>query len=161
MDTNPTPEKHGAYETRDTNVGNLLRIAAVLFATLLASAGIAKLAFDYFGHVQKLGPPPTPFEQARALPPLPQLQANPESDLEKLREKDQQELNSYGWVDRTRGIIHIPIDRAMDLLLEKGLPARPAAGGGSGSEEGTQPAGTKRKAAGGAGKARSANFASQ
>jgi hypothetical protein len=33
-------------------------------------------------------------------------------------------LSSYGWVDREAGIVRIPIDRAMDLLAERGLPAR-------------------------------------
>ena len=31
--------------------------------------------------------------------------------------------SSYGWVDRSHGILHIPIDRAMDLILQRGLPA--------------------------------------
>ncbi|HUJ38985.1 MAG TPA: hypothetical protein VLW54_00455 [Candidatus Acidoferrales bacterium] len=158
MDTNPSPEKHGGYETRDANVRNLLRIAGVLLMTLLVAAGAAKLAYDFFGHVQKLGPPPTPFEQARALPPLPQLQANPESDLEKLREQDRQELNSYGWVDRTRGIIHIPIERAMELLLERGLPTRPS--GAAGAEKGAgQPAARGQEAARGGASAPQADFA--
>ena len=33
-------------------------------------------------------------------------------------------LNSYGWVDRSNGIVRIPIDRAMDLIAQRGLPAR-------------------------------------
>jgi hypothetical protein len=31
-------------------------------------------------------------------------------------------LNSYGWVDRTNGIVNIPIERAMDLIAARGLP---------------------------------------
>ncbi|MCA1555006.1 MAG: hypothetical protein LC737_11585, partial [Chloroflexi bacterium] len=31
----------------------------------------------------------------------------------------------YGWVDQSAGITHIPIERAMELLLERGLPTRP------------------------------------
>ena len=152
MDTNHTPGPPGGYEKRDANVRNLLLFAAGLFVTLILAAGLSKWAFDYFGRVQKLGPPPTPFEQGRALPPLPQLQAEPEQDLEKLRAADQQELNSYGWVDRTHGIVHIPINRAMDLLLERGFPTRPA-GASSEGEPAAHPTGTTRKAAGGAGKA--------
>jgi hypothetical protein len=33
-------------------------------------------------------------------------------------------LNSYGWMDRSNGIVHIPIARAMELLLQRGLPTR-------------------------------------
>ena len=35
-----------------------------------------------------------------------------------------QELNQYGWVDRSQGIVRIPIARAMDLIADRGLPAR-------------------------------------
>ena len=35
-----------------------------------------------------------------------------------------QKLNSYGWQDRSNGIVHIPIDRAMDLVVQRGLPTR-------------------------------------
>ena len=152
MDTNHSPGNQSGYEKRDANVRNLLRFAAGLFVTLLVAAGISKVVFDYLGRVQKLGPPATPFEQARALPPLPQLQAHPESDLEELRAKDQQELDSYGWVDRTRGIVHIPIEKAMDLILERGLPARPA---GAAPAEGSSAAraGTGRRAGRGGGNA--------
>ena len=38
---------------------------------------------------------------------------------------EEQELNSYGWVDAGNGITRIPIDRAMDLILEQGLPETP------------------------------------
>ena len=33
-------------------------------------------------------------------------------------------LNSYGWVDKDAGIVKIPVDRAMEILAKKGLPAR-------------------------------------
>jgi hypothetical protein len=36
----------------------------------------------------------------------------------------QQQLQSYGWVDQQAGIVRIPIERAMELLVERGLPAR-------------------------------------
>jgi hypothetical protein len=39
--------------------------------------------------------------------------------------KQEDELNSYGWVDQSAGVAHIPIDRAMDLIVEHGLPVLP------------------------------------
>jgi hypothetical protein len=36
-------------------------------------------------------------------------------------------LVGYGWVDREAGIVRLPIERAMELLLERGLPTRPEA----------------------------------
>ena len=43
-------------------------------------------------------------------------------DLRSLRAREDGELHSYGYVDKTRGVVRIPIERAMDLL------AREAAG---------------------------------
>jgi hypothetical protein len=42
--------------------------------------------------------------------------------------KQEDQLNSYGWVDKSAGVAHIPIDRAMGLIVERGLPVRPAGG---------------------------------
>jgi hypothetical protein len=60
------------------------------------------------------------------LPPEPRLQANPRQDLKDLREAEEARLKSYGWVDRDAGVVRIPIDEAMKLTLQRGLPARQA-----------------------------------
>ena len=60
------------------------------------------------------------------LPPEPRLQANPKQDLRDLRESEDALLKSYGWVDKNNGVVRIPIDEAMKLVLQRGLPARPA-----------------------------------
>jgi hypothetical protein len=46
--------------------------------------------------------------------------------LQAVRAAENQMLNSYGWVDQQKGIIRIPIARAMDLVARKGLPVRAA-----------------------------------
>jgi hypothetical protein len=60
----------------------------------------------------------------RELPPAPRLQLAPSVDLADYRQKELERLNSYGWVDRSVGKVHIPIDRAIDEVLRAGLPAR-------------------------------------
>jgi hypothetical protein len=113
--------------------------------------------FDYFGKVQEkeLGAAVTPYEQDRPLPPLPRLQAEPVQDLTQLRAQQDDALNAYGWVDRTNGVVHIPINRAMDLLLERGaLPVRPNVPGASdrspaGSPESNRAVGAQVPTAGG------------
>src|SRR5207253_9171034 len=57
-------------------------------------------------------------------PAFPRLQISPPRDLEAFRSREQSELNSYGWINRTAGVARIPIDQAMNLLLERGLPTR-------------------------------------
>lgn len=51
----------------------------------------------------------------------------PVTDLEDMRRAEEQVLHSYGYVDRERGVVRIPIDRAKELVLTR-LPATPGAG---------------------------------
>ena len=57
-------------------------------------------------------------------PPPPNLQAQPQLDLAEFRARQAEILSSYGWVDRQAGIVRIPIERALDLVAERGLPTR-------------------------------------
>jgi hypothetical protein len=49
-------------------------------------------------------------------------------DLKAIRAAEDQVLNSYAWIDPEMNVVRIPIGRAMDLLVEHGLPSRPPAG---------------------------------
>lgn len=53
-------------------------------------------------------------------PAPPHLQVNPEADLARLNQRMEKRLHSFGWVDRSAGIIHMPIDQAMDLMVKRG-----------------------------------------
>lgn len=52
----------------------------------------------------------------------PHLQGSPGRDRIEAHQEQLRRLNGYGWVDRKAGIAHIPIDRAIDVLAERGLP---------------------------------------
>jgi hypothetical protein len=67
---------------------------------------------------------PPGISTANRLPPAPRLQTNPTADLQQFLEAENVKLNSYGWIDKSAGVIRIPIDRAMDLSAQRGLPAR-------------------------------------
>ena len=41
-----------------------------------------------------------------------------------MKKEDLARLSAYGWIDRAAGIAHIPVDRAIDIVVEKGLPKR-------------------------------------
>lgn len=63
-------------------------------------------------------------------PPQPRLQVNAARHLREFRSAEEERLGSYGWADRTSGMVHIPIERAMDLIARRGvapLTAAPAA----------------------------------
>ncbi len=126
METKTASEQPGAhYETRDASTRGLVMFGIGLFSTLVVVAVLMAWLFGYFAKSQSLGPPASPFENVRVLPPAPRLQVDPRQDLQRLRENEKAELDSYGWVDQKNGIVHIPIDRAMDLIAQRGLPARP------------------------------------
>ena len=58
--------------------------------------------------------------------PQPQLLVNEPANLDQFRAQEHQKLTTYGWVDQNAGVVRIPIERAKDLLLERGLPVRGA-----------------------------------
>ena len=58
---------------------------------------------------------------------------------EQLYTSERRQLDSYGWIDRQRGIIHIPIDRAIAIMAEKGMPYRK-----DGTSKPQSPAGAKK-----------------
>jgi len=51
--------------------------------------------------------------------PEPRLQISPQGDLEQLRREEDEILSTYRWVDRDKGIARIPIDRAMQVFIQK------------------------------------------
>ena len=60
--------------------------------------------------------------QRPKLPPLPRLETDPVSVRKQFFQNEQALIESYGWVDRKQGIVRVPISRAMELLIERGLP---------------------------------------
>jgi len=60
--------------------------------------------------------------------PEPRLEDNERTELNGFRYSEEEQLNSYGWVDKNAGIAHIPIEQAMQSIAQKGLPTTPQAG---------------------------------
>ena len=58
--------------------------------------------------------------------PTPQLQINDAAEMSEEIADENFKLTHYQWVDQDQGVVRIPIDKAMQLLLQRGLPARPA-----------------------------------
>jgi hypothetical protein len=56
--------------------------------------------------------------------PSPHLQLSPPTDLAAFRAQEERALTNYGWLDRSNGVVRIPIERAMELLVQRGLPVR-------------------------------------
>jgi hypothetical protein len=114
------------HELRDVSFRPIIS-AAVGLATVIVLVVIAmRFLFVYYAAREATSSPaPNPLaaEFARNEPPLPRLQTAPIEDLHKLRKVEDTLLGTYGWIDRDAGVARLPIDRAMDLLAERGLPA--------------------------------------
>jgi hypothetical protein len=57
--------------------------------------------------------------------PQPRLEVDERGQINGFRLEEEQKLHSYGWVDQKAGVVRIPIDRAMDLIAQRGLPTSP------------------------------------
>ena len=90
--------------------------------TMLGAAGLlAGLAMWGVFSVRRQGrAPQVPVQVA----PEPRLQVQPDSDLEEYLRGQRKRLGSIGWVDRDAGVVHIPVERAAERLLERGFPVR-------------------------------------
>ena len=96
---------------------------------IMLAIGIAVVFFVLWGFYvymekrQGSGVRPAPYTSSKAPKvPVPMLQPDPVADNNRVQFTDSQILNSYGWTDQKAGVPHIPIDRAMDLLVQRGLP---------------------------------------
>lgn len=58
-------------------------------------------------------------------PPGPRLQVDPEADLKAFRAKEERRLDTYYWIDKQHGVVHIPIDAAMKKLAGQGIDGFP------------------------------------
>ena len=116
----------GGYERTDVSIAIPTRFLMGLVVLLLAGIFLMKALFGYL-HAENLrkDTPPSPLaNELPTDPPLPRLQKTPIQDLNKLHATEKQALENYGWVEQNAGVVRIPIDRAMDLVLERGLPIR-------------------------------------
>ncbi|HZR60724.1 MAG TPA: hypothetical protein VFA80_07230 [Xanthobacteraceae bacterium] len=60
-------------------------------------------------------------------PPGPRLQTDAAGDLQRFRADQERRLNTYYWIDKDKGIVHIPIEQAMKKLAATGVPGFPKA----------------------------------
>ena len=113
------------FETKDINFGALVKLIGLLFILLggvfLVSLGLNRLLTRYgAGHDQ----PESPMADMHRLPPEPRLQVDPAVDLIRLRDVEDETLNTYAWIDVDAGKARIPIARAMAIVADRGLPSR-------------------------------------
>jgi hypothetical protein len=125
----------------DVNFRLILRFVLSLAFATLAVGGLLLLLMKYFAGMQaRADRPPAalaagPWERLtdeQGSLRLPEggvaLQRQPFRDIEALAREESEQLDALGWVDARAGIVHIPIEEAMRLLVRRGVPARSADG---------------------------------
>lgn len=108
-----------AYETSDWDLKPVWLVYLGTVGVLVISCLVLIAAYPSSVH-----------DVSRALhfiPPGPQLQTNPGADLKKFRAAEEKRLDTYYWVDRQKGLVHIPIEEAMKKLAVSGIPGFPKA----------------------------------
>lgn len=122
-----TETEQTGFERRDMSPSALRKLLvgflAALLVILLVITGLTYGLLDYvvppFPYPPNLTPPPNV-----TLPAEPRFEAVPGKALETIEVRADAQLSSYGWVDQKAGIVHIPIERAMELEVSR-LPVAP------------------------------------
>ena len=114
------------HEKSDAHVPGVYQFVVAIFAVMF----VAMLAmWVMFVALEKSQPQlveessPMALERGRVIPPGPRLQVVPQGTLPEMRQHEEIILNGYAWRDKERGVVRIPIQRAIDLVAERGLPS--------------------------------------
>lgn len=114
------------FEHTDIFARGVLITGASVFGAVWILFGVVYLCFVLLAHHRaEVSPPPLPItEHGNPMPPEPRLQQSPRQDLKAMRKLEDWQLNHYSWVDKGKGIVAIPIERAMEILAQRGIPAQ-------------------------------------
>ncbi|MGH9401873.1 MAG: hypothetical protein ACRD2P_07180 [Terriglobia bacterium] len=115
-----------SHEPRDADVRKLMWFGVGLLALIIFGYVVTEVTFSYYVGQRKVVQPTALFSKEQ-MPPAPLIQEHPGQELQGYLKEQNQILDSYGWVDRKAGTVRIPINQAMNMLLQKGLPVRTGA----------------------------------
>lgn len=117
------------HESSDINVRAVIWFAVVLtvivLAIDLAMWGLFKVLHNYEVRNDPYVTPLAAPVETLPTQPQPALQLTPWVDMKQFRAEQDAHMSSYGWVDEKTGVARIPIAKAKELLLQRGIPVRP------------------------------------
>jgi hypothetical protein len=134
------PETH--HEESDVNVRALILFAVVFIAFAVVAHLVLVLMYKTYVKIEnrrntsqmtgiertpEMSRPQNqpllqPFPRAAAATEQPPYQSTPVTDLGDMRANEDKVLHSYGWIDRQKGVVRIPIEVAMRVAVQRGLP---------------------------------------
>jgi hypothetical protein len=143
---------HGDYERQDLTPSAIFYFLLILSVMTILCLFALKGIYAYLDHRERASQPEInplitniPADTRQISPgypqatfPNPKLEEDERGQLNDIRLKEEQTLYTYGWVDEKAGTVHIPIERAMDLLVQRGLPVRSQAASDDGASAKTE-----------------------
>jgi len=117
------------HEHREASVRFILNTLLGLFITVAIVCAIVYGIFRVFEKQYAEEGRATQTSGLPAVGPGPHVEEFPGLELKDLHRNEDAILSRYGWVDQKSGVVHIPIEKAIDEVVAT-LPMRPAQGGG-------------------------------
>jgi len=113
------------YEARDI-IGqrrSIFYYAAIHFVGLVATGA---LVVGIYAIILNLAPTFDPPEEGvkPVVADAAKLQSHPGADMKEFTKKSDARLHGYGWADEQKGIVHIPIEKAIEITAAENLPHR-------------------------------------
>ena len=134
-----TVTETAGHEESDLDARVVARLGAVLAAVILALMAATYWIYNFSVARRTASyPAPPPLAYTREPVPEPRLQVDEPRELRELRAAEDDALHGYAWVDKERGLVRMPIDRAIEVLAQRGLPARAQAPARKAGRENTQ-----------------------
>jgi hypothetical protein len=113
------------HEGRDADIRPIVLTGIGLALTVVV------VGFIVYGTFQYLAARPASSVQSNPMtvfdsqiPPEPRIEEHPAIEIQQLHAQEDQTLSTYGWMDKSKGVVRIPLDRAMELQMERGFPTR-------------------------------------
>jgi len=143
---------HGSFEHQDLKAAGILYFLLTLgVVTVLCMFGLRGL-YSYLDKRERASQPAVnplitnvPEDTRHIAPgypqsafPSPKLEEDERGQLNGIRMEEEKTLYSYGWVDEKAGTVRIPIERAMNLLVQRGLPVHPQGAASAGATANTE-----------------------
>jgi hypothetical protein len=119
----------GAHEESDISVRSVGKFGVWIVVGVLLSMGLMWLLFNRLEsreQAREVPPPPMAKANPQTQPPEPRLEQDPIQSLAEFRAAEEARIHSYAWIDPEKGVVQLPIERAMELVAKEGLPSREA-----------------------------------
>lgn len=112
-------ETQPGHETQDISLSGVARVTLALIVALVVIHLLLIAMYHDFDRRRSLAGRDTPPIES-GIETAPRLETDPDADLRALRAREEDILRTYGWIDRGRGVVRVPIERAMEWVAKPG-----------------------------------------